>query len=109
MHSIMAPSTQIILVTGANRGIGFSIVLQTALRDPSATFILACRSVSSGHKAVNSLRDQGVVTAALDVVEMDITVDSSIEAAAEYVKTKYGRLDGMLRCFEKKMVRLMCE
>lgn len=90
---MVAPNSQIILVTGANRGIGFSIVLQTALRNPSAVYILACRSVSSGQTAIKELNGQGV-KAVLDVVELDITVDSSIAAAAEYVKEKYGRLDG---------------
>lgn len=41
-------NTRTILGTGANRGIGFSVIHATALRNPTDTYILACRSVSSG-------------------------------------------------------------
>ncbi|KAE9371474.1 NAD(P)-binding protein [Stipitochalara longipes BDJ] len=84
--------SQLILVTGANRGIGFSIVQATALRNPSSTYILACRSSPSGEAAVIELKKLGV-TAPLDVVELDVTKDSSIMSAKEYIEKKYGRLD----------------
>jgi NAD(P)-dependent dehydrogenase (short-subunit alcohol dehydrogenase family) len=85
--------SQIILVTGSNRGIGFSIVQATAFRNPSFTYILACRSASSGKTAIAELKKLGV-TATLDVVELDVTKDSTIISAKEYVEKKYGRLDG---------------
>jgi NAD(P)-dependent dehydrogenase (short-subunit alcohol dehydrogenase family) len=85
--------SQIILVTGSNRGIGFSIVQATAFRNPSFNYILACRSASSGKTAIAELKKLGV-TATLDVVELDVTKDSTIISAKEYVEKKYGRLDG---------------
>jgi len=83
---------QITLVTGANRGIGFSTVQATALRNPTATYILACRSPSSGQAAILELQKLGV-TAPLDVIELDVTNDATIISAKEYVENKYGRLD----------------
>jgi NAD(P)-dependent dehydrogenase (short-subunit alcohol dehydrogenase family) len=84
---------QIILCTGANRGLGFEIVHVTALRAPSSVYILACRELSSGHEAVQELRKLGV-TAKIEVVQLDVTKDEEIEAAVEFVRRKYGRLDG---------------
>ncbi len=90
----MDAQPQIILITGANRGIGFAITQQMALRLPSSTHILACRSVESGETAIQELRKEGV-TANLDVVELDVTSDNTILKAKEYIEKKYGRLDGL--------------
>lgn len=88
----MSSSPEIVLVTGANRGIGYSIVQATALRYPQHTYILGCRSPSSGNAATSSLRAVGVKSE-LDVLELDVTSNTSIQAAAQYIKSKYGRLD----------------
>ena len=86
-------STQTILVTGANRGIGFSIIQALAPRLPTATYILAVRSLSSGQTAITELRKIGI-TSPLDIVELDITNDVTIVKAKKYVEEKYGKLDG---------------
>jgi NAD(P)-dependent dehydrogenase (short-subunit alcohol dehydrogenase family) len=83
----------VILVTGSNRGIGFAIVQSTALRIPAATYILACRSQDAGEKATEELKALGV-TAALDVVVLDVTDDASIIRAKDAIEKKYGKLDG---------------
>ena len=84
---------QIILITGANRGIGFSTAQATALRNPTSTYILACRSASSGQAAIVELKQLGV-SAPLDIVTLDVTNDMTILSAKEYIDKKYGRLDG---------------
>lgn len=84
---------QIILTTGASRGIGFAITQQTALRLPTSTCILACRSLASGEAPVQELRKESV-TANLDVLELDVTSDTTILKAKDYIEKKYGRLDG---------------
>jgi len=88
------PNSKIILTTGANRGIGFSIVQALALRDPAATYILACRTHSSGVTAIAELQKMGV-TAPLDIVQLDISEDYAIGKAKAYVESKYGHLDGL--------------
>jgi NAD(P)-dependent dehydrogenase (short-subunit alcohol dehydrogenase family) len=84
---------KIILVTGANQGLGYCIVSVTATRDPSAHFILACRNVEAGNKAVDDLKKSGV-TASLEVLKLDVTNDDEIVAAVDAVTAKHGRLDG---------------
>jgi NAD(P)-dependent dehydrogenase (short-subunit alcohol dehydrogenase family) len=87
-------STQTILVTGANRGIGFSIIQALAPRLSTATYILAIRYLSSAQTAISELRELGI-TSPLDIVELDITNDSTIIKARKYVEEKYGKLDGL--------------
>lgn len=82
----------IILVTGANRGIGFAIVHATALRIPKATYLLACRSQEAAEKAIEELKKLGV-SAQLDIVVFDVTNDVSIIQAKDVVERKYGTLD----------------
>ncbi|KAI8711470.1 hypothetical protein NCS52_01410400 [Fusarium sp. LHS14.1] len=81
-----------ILVTGANRGIGYAIVQTIATRLPTSNTILACRSRSSAEEAIQTFRSSGI-SAGLDHVELDIDNDASIEAAVAAVDKKYGSLD----------------
>lgn len=83
----------IILVTGANRGIGFAIAQSTARRIPSATIVIGCRSVEAGSEAAEQLRSLGL-KATFDVVQIDVENDKSIIAAMQTVEQRFGRLDG---------------
>lgn len=83
----------IILVTGANRGIGLAIVQAAAGRILDATFILGCRSLKAGQEAAKNLRGLNS-KATFDVVQIDIENDGSIRAALKYTTEKYGKLDG---------------
>ena len=86
----MSPRT--ILITGANRGIGYSILQALATRSPSDHFLLAARSTKNGNSAIEELRTLGL-QAEIDVVELDVASESSIKAAEEYVRKKFGGLD----------------
>lgn len=91
----VTPRPQVILCTGANRSLGFSILESTASKLPSAIYILASRSIAAGEEAVKELRKNGI-KAAIEVLQLDITDDKSIFAAVETVRAKFGKLDGML-------------
>ncbi|KAH7309319.1 hypothetical protein BKA65DRAFT_485414 [Rhexocercosporidium sp. MPI-PUGE-AT-0058] len=82
----------VVLVTGANRGIGFSIVQALSLRYPKGTYIIGCRHISSGQEAIRELQKLGV-KANLDAVELDVTNDSTIETAQDWVRARFGHLD----------------
>ena len=99
----------IILVTGANRGIGLSIVQAAAGRIFDATFILGCRSLEAGHEAAEKLRSLNL-KAIFDVVQIDIDNDESVLAAAKYVAEKYGKLDGQfVPCSTISLKLMTCE
>ncbi|KAF5608522.1 short chain dehydrogenase [Fusarium pseudoanthophilum] len=85
----------IILVTGANRGIGYAIVQAIASRLPSSTIVLGCRRKDSAQEAIESLIDSGVKSN-LGYVELDIENDASIEAAVVSLEQEYGKLDVLI-------------
>ncbi|CZR37956.1 uncharacterized protein FPRO_06853 [Fusarium proliferatum ET1] len=84
-----------ILVTGANRGIGYAIVQAIATRLPSSTIVLGCRRKDTALEAITSLIDSGI-KGKFGHVELDIENDASIEAAVSSLEREYGKLDVLI-------------
>ncbi|HEX3783701.1 MAG TPA: SDR family oxidoreductase [Pseudonocardiaceae bacterium] len=78
----------IALVTGANKGIGKEIARGLGQRD--LTVLAAARDQRRGEQAVAELAGEG-----LDVrfIQLDVTDDTSISAAAKQIAEEFGRLD----------------
>jgi NAD(P)-dependent dehydrogenase (short-subunit alcohol dehydrogenase family) len=76
------------LVTGANRGIGRQVARELA--GLGHTVLLGSRDPARGARAADELRADG-----LDVVplRLDVTDEPGVRAAAESIRTTYGRLD----------------
>ncbi|TFK87094.1 short chain dehydrogenase/reductase family protein [Polyporus arcularius HHB13444] len=91
----MSTSSKIVLCTGANQGLGYWIIQVAALRDPTSTYILCSRSLENGKAALQKLKDAGV-TAKVDLLQLEVTDDDQIAAAAKYVQETYGRLDVLI-------------
>lgn len=87
----MSKDKQVALVTGGNRGIGFELVKQLALKGYKV--ILASRDPEMGHEAVQKLKESN-----LDVsfVVMNVDNQDSISQAAITVTELYGRLDVLI-------------
>jgi len=85
---------RVILVTGANRGIGFAIIQGLASHPDTAdsTFLLGCRDPLKGRDAVEKLHKLGLKSTIKEIV-LDVTSDSSIAKAVESVRSQYGHLD----------------
>lgn len=79
------------LVTGANRGIGFEVARQ--LGRLGYVPIVASRDRGLGTAAVERLAADGVVA---QCVELDVTDETTVRAAAEWVDRRYGRLDALI-------------
>lgn len=76
------------LITGANKGIGFATAQQLAAR--GITVLLGARNETLGQKAESELRAGG---AEARFVPLDVTDDTSVQRAAEWVDGEYGVLD----------------
>jgi NAD(P)-dependent dehydrogenase (short-subunit alcohol dehydrogenase family) len=77
--------TAIALITGANRGIGRAIAEQLAAH--GATVLVAGRDLDRCIEAAAAIGSRA------HPVLLDVTVQSSVEAAADLVRQRFGRLD----------------
>lgn len=87
--------SRIILVTGANRGVGLAIVQNLATHpvvSQNAVFFLASRDLAAGEDAVAHLRSLGVA-APIHALALDVTSNRSIRAAVTQIEAEYGKLD----------------
>jgi len=91
------PDQRVILVTGANRGIGFAIVQALGSNPATANSILllGCRDLKNGEDAAKQLRDLGVVSQVIPT-PIDVTSDSSIQNAVQVVDKQYGHLNVLI-------------
>jgi NAD(P)-dependent dehydrogenase (short-subunit alcohol dehydrogenase family) len=77
------------LVTGSNRGIGFEIAKQLAMKNIEV--ILTSRNLANGEAAVSNLaRDGGKKVVAM---ELDISNQVSVDNLLDNVEKTFGRLD----------------
>lgn len=90
----MIDNKEIVLITGANTGIGFETVKALFASSKPYHIILGSRDPAKGEKAVAELeRECPSSKSSLDVVQIDITDDEAIERLFEHVKEKFGRVD----------------
>jgi len=81
-------SGRIAIVTGGNRGIGFSI--SRGLAEAGATVVIANRHAEEGEKAAASLLGAGLKAVA---IPLDVTSDASIQKMTAEVVRKFGKID----------------
>lgn len=77
---------------GANQGIGFETAKNLLLSSATYHVLLGSRDLAKGLEAASSLTKlpiKGTVTA----LQIDVTDDASVDAAARQVKDTFGRLD----------------
>jgi len=82
---------KIILVTGANRGIGLEIVKEVA--ELGHTAILTARDEVKGRKAAEAMQQKGLN---VQFVRLDAADKDSIKQAAAFVAEQFGRLDVLI-------------
>ncbi|KAF8768813.1 hypothetical protein HU200_007376 [Digitaria exilis] len=88
-----SPHLRVAVVTGGNRGIGLEICRQLA--SSGVLVVLTARDEEKGSRAVEELHSSGLS----DVIfhQLDVADRSSITQLAEFVKTKFGKLDILVK------------
>ncbi|KAI4703328.1 hypothetical protein J4E81_002206 [Alternaria sp. BMP 2799] len=84
----------IVLITGANGGIGFSLATQL-LENAKYLVLLGSRSAEKGEAAVKQLRGKGL-PGKVELVQIDVSDETSILKAKDVVEEKYGRIDALV-------------
>lgn len=79
---------QVALVSGANKGIGLQIAKDLVAK--GFTVLVGSRNLEKGKLAVNDIGEGA------QAVQLDVTNQHSIVAAAEYIEKEYGRLDVLI-------------
>lgn len=74
------------MITGANKGIGRETARR--LKEAGHTVIIGARDLDRGRAAADDL--------GVDHVQLDVTDQTSVDAAAEYVRAEHGRLDVLI-------------
>ena len=87
MHT--SPGLRVAVVTGGNRGIGLEICRQLA--SSGVLVVLTARDEDKGSRAVEELQSSGLPGVIFH--QLDVADRSSIARLAEFVKTKFGKLD----------------
>jgi NAD(P)-dependent dehydrogenase (short-subunit alcohol dehydrogenase family) len=83
--------SKIILITGANRGIGFEVVRQLATRGHCV--LLTARSEEKGKEALARLKAEGLEA---HFMLLDVRHEEQVRAAAQALAAKFKRLDVLI-------------
>ncbi|KAF7178919.1 hypothetical protein CNMCM7691_007743 [Aspergillus felis] len=87
----MAATKTIVLITGANSGIGFELAAQLAAKD-SYHVLMGVRSMQKGNAALARLQCRNL-PGTPELLHLDVTDDETIHRAAETVGKTHGKLD----------------
>ncbi|KAL3424641.1 short chain dehydrogenase [Phlyctema vagabunda] len=88
----MSADKQIILITGANTGIGYDTSYALAATSANNHVIVGARNLEKGKKALEQLQARNP-QGTLSLLELDVSKDDSVEAAAKQIQSEFGRLD----------------
>jgi NAD(P)-dependent dehydrogenase (short-subunit alcohol dehydrogenase family) len=76
---------RVALVTGANQGVGFQVAKELAAH--GVTVLVGSRNLERGETAAKSINGDA------RAIQLDVTNQASIAAAAERIRKEFGRLD----------------
>ncbi|KAK5090816.1 hypothetical protein LTR05_000993 [Lithohypha guttulata] len=89
----MAASSTIVLITGANSGIGLATSGVIASASDKYHVIMASRNIENGEKALEEVGSMPDIKGELSSIQLDVNDPESISRAANEVQQKFGRLD----------------
>ncbi len=81
---------KIIIITGANSGLGFEITKVLSKKNP--TIVMACRNLEKAEKAKKDILNENP-SAQLDIMQIDLSKLTSVRSFAKSFTEKYEKLD----------------
>jgi len=86
-----------IVITGSNKGLGYSIIEILLKESTPYTIILAARNPDLGQKAAEELRSKYPnSTSQVIFRQLDVSDDKSVSDFVEWIKTQYGKIDALV-------------
>ena len=90
----MASSKPIILITGANNGLGLATVKALCESSTAYQILVGSRNTQKGEEAIATIKREVLNTSStLSVLQVDLVSDESIQKAAEQVSSDFNKLD----------------
>jgi NAD(P)-dependent dehydrogenase (short-subunit alcohol dehydrogenase family) len=90
-------ASKLLLITGANKGIGHAIADVTMLKNLPFNILLCSRDATRGQGAIESLRLKHPTFAnTLELGILDVSSEASVTTFTEWFKTKYSKVDVLL-------------
>ena len=90
----MQKASKVIIVTGANKGIGYSLMSRLVRQAEPSTLVLTSRNKTLGEEAIEKLlAEQPSIKENLHYHILDITKPESIANFADWVNEKFGEFD----------------
>lgn len=83
----------IVLITGANTGLGYETVKALSTSSAKYKILLGGRSLDRAKAAADELRPNFTAGSSVEPVQVDIEDDESIAGIVRTITDKYGRLD----------------
>lgn len=91
------PDKQVILITGANQGLGLEVVKALYKSNGAYEIIVGSRSVANAENAIASVKQEiPTSNSNLSSLQIDITSDDSIRQAFENVSKQHGKVDVLI-------------
>ena len=91
----MASDKAVVLITGANQGVGFEAAKALAASSGSYHILIGSRDTSRGDKAVEELNKISS-NSSISTIQLEVTSSDSIKAAAASVESEFGKLDCLI-------------
>ncbi|KAJ7353070.1 hypothetical protein DFH08DRAFT_738910 [Mycena albidolilacea] len=90
----MSSDKKVILITGANTGLGYEIVKALYATSVPYELIIGSRTLSKADDAIKILQSEVASSpSTLSTLQIDVSSDTSLEAAVKTVEGKHGRID----------------
>lgn len=101
----MNTAKRIAVVTGGNKGIGFSICKQLAKSGPNIQVILTARNQELGNQALDKLHALGAKNIEFQLLDLD--KEETIANFSSYIKSTYQGLDILVNNAGKEKTLLL--